>query len=335
MSAVHNGALALGPHRQEMEKALSDYCGSGYHVLLTCNGTAACYLAIAALNLPPKSRIIVPATTYVATANAIVLNGHVPVIVDVDSKTWCLNDEFVEGQACFVVDLYGVCATVKQTWKPVAIDTCESLGSSCNGTPSVARGAVAVTSFYGSKTLTCGEGGALITRDEKLYRLARSLAEQGHVADYVHDKLAWNFRMSNLNAALLYAQWQRREQIWDAKGDVRLWYLRHLDSAVWNTRQRFMPSVSIARTVWWANVFRFTNRDKVRKALARDGIDTRLVFPPLYEHKHLKQFKTHDCPVAEHLRATGLMLPSGSTLTEAQVARVCKIVNCVGKPVEV
>jgi perosamine synthetase len=333
---LDSGRLTEGEWCAKLARALTDVIIRPCHPV--SSGTAALHLALLAVGVQPGDEVIVPALTYVATANAVLMCGAKPVVVDVDQDTWTICLGAVtrhltrRTKAIVPVHLYGVPAATLQdvavshyrrTGRQVMIveDCAEALGARA-GTRSVGQdGDAAAWSFYGSKTITTGgEGGAVSYSSTIIGGRAWHLAHQGQTDQrYVHDCLAWNYRMTELQAAVGVAQMRRLWEFHAARCKVFEWYDQRLDGRF--PRQGIPPNCQHG---YWAYAIRLPFGSKPRLvslAMALAGVETRPVFPPIVSHRHMP---AGDCYRAGCIADSGLVLPTHCGLTEEDVDTVCK-----------
>lgn len=305
------------------------------HAISVCNGTAALHLALLALGIGAGDEVLVPTLTYVATVNAIRHAGATPVFVDADAQTWQIDVAAARRRisprtrAVLAVHLYGgscdlhaLRSLCRDHDLRLIEDCAEAIGNRFDG-EHVGRGADAATfSFFGNKTLSTGEGGMVVCRDDAVADRVRRLRGQGLVPgrEYWHDIAGYNYRMTNLCAAIGLAQLERiatilaRKQRLDARyrsalAGSTLRFQRHHDD---DQPSHWMTSVLTPEA---------GQRDPLRAALAMAGVETRPLFSPV----HLMPMyggRRGAFPVAENLSGRGLNLPSWPDLSESQVAHV-------------
>jgi perosamine synthetase len=322
-----------GRFLDRFEREFAAFAGVA-HGVATANGTVSLHLAFAALGVGPGDEVVVPTLTYVASVNTIAYTGATPVFVDVDPVTWNLDPSRLEAaitprtKAIEVVHLYGhpaemdpILAIAARHGLPVVEDAAEAHGALYRGRPVGSLGTVGSFSFFGNKIITTGEGGMLVTNDANLAARARHLRGQGvsPVRTYWHDEIGFNYRMTNVAAAIGCAQLERVERTLAAKREIASWYRTRLDG---------VPGVGLQREAAWASPVHWMNcvlvepriRDPLIAFLAARGIDTRPFFYPAHT---LPMYRTDVAfPVAERLGASGLNLPSWPGLTEEQVDEV-------------
>jgi perosamine synthetase len=324
-----------GPFVGRFERAFASSIGRR-HAIATCNGTAALHLPLLALGLGPGDEVIVPSLTYVATANAVTYCGAQPVFADSDSQTGCLSVASVSRllsprtRGIIPVHLYGhPCAMepllelARSHGLWVLEDCAEAQGATCRSSPVGSFGTAAAFSFFGNKIMTTGEGGMVVTDDTALADRMRLLGSQGMDPQrrYWHPVVGYNFRMTNLAAALGLAQLERLEQLVDDRRRVAAWYRQQL---------RLAPGLTLPGEADWASnaywlysvlVDSADRRDALAVALAGEGIETRPFFHPVHELPMYRHSRTdRGCRVARNLSARGLSLPTSSYLLAGDVA---------------
>jgi perosamine synthetase len=325
---------SMGAYVRRFEADFAKLCDAGYGVA-TSSGTTALHLALAAAGIGPGDEVIVPALTFVATANAVVYTGARAVIADVDPATWTLDPADVarrrtpRTRAVIAVHLYGHPAdldALRAAAGPSVLlveDAAEAHGARYKGRPVGAVGDAGCFSFYGNKMITTGEGGMLVTDDARVATRASFLRDHAMEASphYFHSAVGFNYRMTNLQAAVGCGQLEefstmlaRKRQISTRYGE-RLAHVRGLGlppQAPWAENVYWMYSVLVPAD---------RARDVVTAALAEVGVETRPFFVPL--HLLPPYASEEPRPVSEGLARHGINLPSGPTLSDADVDRVC------------
>lgn len=290
-----------------------------------CNGTSALHLSLMALGIGEGDEVIVPTFTYVASVNAIRYTGATPVFVDCDAETWQMDPDDVrekvtpKTKAIMVVHLYGhpcEMRMIKQIAKYNTLfiieDCAEAFGSRYNDKHVGQFGDIAAYSFFGNKTITTGEGGMVVTNNEALYDRVLKLKGQGlaEYRQYWHDSLGYNYRMTNIQAAIGVSQLEIADLVLSAKRIIAHHYMDHFkDSPIsWHKE-----SDNTRHSYWMFSVTMDINekqRNEMMRILLKDkGVETRpLFYPvhtmPMYSHK----YQMH--PVAEKIHRTGFNLPS-------------------------
>ena len=233
-----------GKYVDQFEALFSEYIGVK-HAVTTSNGTVSLHLILRALGISPGHEVIVPTLTYVASANSVLYVGAEPVFVDCDASTWNMDVEAVERaitdrtRAVMAVHLYGGAVDMEPLRcicqsRNIALieDAAEALGTQYNGVKAGALGDMASFSFFANKTITTGEGGMITTDDDSLAQLIRQLKNQGEAPGkrYWHDVLGYNYRMTNLQAAVGLAQMENIATFVEAKRTIATWYRDYLSA---------------------------------------------------------------------------------------------------------
>lgn len=294
-----------------------------------CNGTVALHLALEALGIGPGDEVIVPALTFVATANAVTYTGATPVIVDVDPMTWCMHRRRFEEaitkrtRAVIPVHLYGHPADMNSISEIahehklfVVEDAAEAHGALCFGKRVGSLGDLATFSFYGNKILTSGEGGAItIPESSRLRDKIRLLRGQGMDPDrrYYHSVVGYNYRLTNVACAILCAQLERMDTMLKRRAEIAMHYRQELDGLT-----QLRRDAQWAVTADWTMPIVVTRRrDDVVASLHGRAIDTRPFFVPL--HSLPPYADGRRLKVAEDLGSSGLCLPMYPTMTDSEV----------------
>lgn len=336
------GISSIGRHVAAFEEAFSERMG-GRPALAVSSGTAAVHLALAALGVGPGDRVIVPDLGYVATANAVRYVGAEPIPVDADLESWNLDPERVADaldrrtRAIVAVHLYGNAADLdalrrlaREAGVALVEDAAQALGARWRGRPVGTFGDFACFSFYGNKVVTTGEGGMVVTSNARGARRVRHLRDQGMspTRRYYHDELAFNYRLSALQAAVGLAQLERLDGFVARRERIRDWYRE----ALADLPGRVEPSIDRrCDPVTWLYTFRLDgwsrrSRDRALAALARRGVDTRPVFHTMTT---LPMYRGHHGPVAAKISAEGLSLPTHVRMTRRDVRAIAAHVHAV------
>jgi dTDP-4-amino-4,6-dideoxygalactose transaminase len=342
VEALRSGWVApAGPAVDAFEREIAERCGVTHGVAVT-SGTAALHLALMALGVGPGQLVAVPTLTFAATANAVVYTGAEPVFVDVDPQTGNLDPGLLSqaradhGQrlaAVLPVDLFGSCADYERLLPicehhgmPVVEDAAEALGSTYGGRPAGSFGAAGVLSFNGNKIMTTSGGGMVLTNNGSLAEKCRYLSTQARqpVPHYEHLDIGYNYRLSNLLAALGRAQLRRLDAMISRRRALRDGYAKLFASVNGVTllgaddpaANCWLTSIVVSpeQTGWQAT-------DLAAHLAARD-VETRPLFKPMHLQPVFASARTVLNGTAQLLFNNGLILPSGSTLKEPQVRRV-------------
>ena len=333
---VERSQFSGGEFVLHFEQAFADWLGVE-HAIAVNSGTAALHLALLALGVGPGDEVIVPDLTFVATANAVRYCGATPVLVDVDSLTWTMRPEEVEKaitsrtQVILPVHLYGQPAPMdalrdlaQRRGLFLVEDAAEALGSTWKGDLVGGLGDVGCFSFFGNKAITCGEGGMVVTNDGQRAEQVRRLRGQGQDPHYRywHTMVGYNYRMSEMQAAVGLAQLEQIGRHLVARIQVRQWYVKHLGLEAESLQGTFPQSDA----VHWMNAVLFSTeweRDRCAAALAEQGVETRPIFTPMHR---LPMYKRDEPSylVADMVWHNGLVLPTWAGLEEEQVAAICR-----------
>jgi perosamine synthetase len=307
------------------------------HAASVCNGTVALHLALLALGVGPGDEVIVPTLTYIASVNAIAYTGATPVFVDSIADTWQMDPEDVRRKltprtrAIMAVHLYGhpcdmdsLCAIAREHGLFLVEDCAEAIGTLYKGRPVGSFGDIGTFSFFGNKTITTGEGGMVVTNDETLHTRMVHFKGQGLAAhrQYWHDVVGYNYRMTNICAAIGLAQLEQLDTFAARKKEIAARYLRNLAGS----RVGFHGEAPGASHSYWMCsilVEHPEQRDPLRNHLAECGVETRPVFYPVHTMPmYADKFQRH--PVAEDLGWRGINLPSWPGLKDDQVDLICQ-----------
>jgi perosamine synthetase len=333
--AVRSGWVSsIGPYVDRFEKCFAEYCGTSYAVTVS-NGTVGLHLALVACGIRPGDEVIVPDLTFVATANAVRMAQAIPVIVDVDRDTYCVNPEKIlrainsRTRAIIPVHLYGHPASMRSIREiasrygvKVIEDAAEAHGAEVDGVKVGALADCAVFSFYGNKIITTGEGGMITTDNVELYQRVRHLRDHAMSKDvkYWHSEIGYNYRMTNIQAALGLAQLEQIEYFLSCR-DAQLQQYR---SFLEPLGVECNPCVNSQPVNWitcaLVDGLGRARRDKAIALLRESGVDSRPFFFPLSK---LPMYASYDNPVATYLSENGLNLPTFVGQTPDEIQRVC------------
>jgi perosamine synthetase len=329
----------------KLEKGFSSYVGARHGIAVN-SGTSALHLAVAALDIGPGDEVIVPAFTMISTALSVIHNGATPVFVDADPDTWCMDPGLIEAaitdktRAIIPVHIYGYPAdmdAIKALAAKYALyvieDAAEAIGTVYKGQMAGSMSDMSCFSFFANKQLTCGEGGMLLTNDDRLAERASNLKNMAFGQPrFIHQDLGFNFRMNNLSAAYAYASFEELDQAIEARIENARMYSEALASISGIT----LPPVSGkgSRNAYWMYGIRVNEQIFGRaKSETRDllksihSIETRDFFYPMNKQPAIlkKGYQTcqHPFPIAEKLWKDGLYLPSSTHLSPDDIAKVC------------
>lgn len=359
---LHSGWISSAGHYiEEFEKKWAEYCGMKYGISMS-NGTTALQAAVGCIGLRPGDKVIMPTFTIISCAQAIIYNGGIPVLVDCDPRSWCMNvkdvckkveTEIEKGngklKAIMPVHIYG---------HPVDMDPVLDLAEKYNliiiedaaevhGAEYMSKrtaeipewkkcggfGHISAFSFYANKLITTGEGGMVLTNDAIYAEKARRLRNLCFEPErrFVHHDLGHNFRLTNMQAAVGLGQLERIDEIIGKKRWMGKAYTERLQGI---TGLQLPVEETWAKQVYWMYgmvLDESTGFDAVRFAqkLKEKGVETRPFFLGMHEQpvfQNMGLFRDEKYPVAERLARQGLYLPSGLTLTEEQMEKVCGVI---------
>ena len=333
-----------GKYVRQFEEVFSEYHNRNKAVAVS-NGTVALHLALQALNIGASDEVIVPDLTFAASINAILYTGATPILVDVEADTWNIDITKIEAsitpktKAIMPVHLYGnpcnmnaIMALAKKYNLFVVEDCAESLGSSNNGIPLGTFGDAATFSFFGNKTITTGEGGMVIFKDPKIAERAATLRDHGmnKTRRYWHDEVGYNYRLTNLQAAIGVAQFERLDEFVAAKRHIAKVYNEALADSVYF--QRPVENVGTVNSYWLYTCLVKPeapfNRDELMLYLSKRGIETRPVFYPLHIMPPYMTFgKGENLKNSQVISDCGISFPSSVNLSEIELVYICKTLS--------
>src|SRR5579863_8649113 len=338
LDCIDSGWISsLGDYVPRFEAELARFC-EARHAVATANGTVALHLALVVLGIGPGDEVLVPDLTFIATANAVRYTGATPVLVEVDPRTWGIDPQAARRRltprtrAILPVHLYGrpvdldpLLELAGEHGLEVGEDAAEAHGDRYKGRRVGALGRIGAFSFYGNKIFTTGEGGAVVTNDARLAE--RAIFLRDHAMDpqrrYYHPEIGFNYRMTNIQAALGCSQLEHAEEILHRRQAVAQAYdagLAGIRGLTWPQAMPWEESVC-----WMYSVLiepeLGLDRDAVAAGLRARGVDSRPFFVPLHEQP---PYRSDDpFPVAASLSRRGINLPSGTALRPEEIATVC------------
>lgn len=343
--AMESGWVSsAGKYIDAFEKEFARFIGVK-HAILTTSGTTALHLALLSLDIGPGDEVILPDFTMIASVFAVMYTGATPVFVDVEDDTFNIDPAKIEAaitkktKAIMPVHIYGhscdmdpILAIAKKHGIAVVEDAAEAHGGKYKGRNCGAMGAINAFSFYGNKIITTGEGGMVTTDDDTLAARTRSLRDLAHSAKkrFLHEELGYNYRVTNLQAALGLGQLESVRTFLETKKKMAAYYGTRLAGIAGLHLPVTKP---YAENVYWMYAIRITpefgmTKDQLRDALKERVIDTRDFFLPC--HSQPAVTKIHGSrgsfPVTERIAEEGLYLPSGLAITEEQMERVCNAI---------
>lgn len=340
--AVKTGWISsAGKYVSAFEEQFADYCGCKYGVAV-CNGTVALHLALAAFGIGKGDEVIIPTFTMIASAFAVCYTGAIPVFVDADENTWNINVEKIEEKitprtkAIMPVHIFGLMCDMQKITEIakkhnlyIIEDAAEAHGAEMNGKKAGSYSDIAAFSFFANKNITTGEGGMVVTNDKALYDEARYYKNLCFPLDgnrnYTHEHIGFNYRMSNVIAAIGLAQLEKADEYKQMRiRNNRLYreYLQDVPGIV------FQSEADNYLNVCWMNALCIVpeqygkTKDELILHLKENNIDTRLLFNGMHNQKALIDYgcNVEDIyPVSDRLTQNGFYLPSASNLTEEDI----------------
>ena len=343
VDVMHTDTLSIGPRIQEFEEACAKLVGRR-HAIGVSSGTAGLHCAMLAAGVGPGDEVITTPFSFVASANCILYTGARPVFVDIESTTLNLDLEKVAAaitprtKAMVGVEVFGhpggmpeleqLCRRHDLT---LIEDSCEGFGGHAGKRAIGSFGQTSVFAFYPNKQITTGEGGMILTDDDAVAATCRSLRNQGRdgMAWLAHQRLGYNYRLSEINAAIGVAQMQRLEEILDARRRVAHQYMDRLMTSRFVT----LPTLTSDDVMSWFvfvvrlnDLFEVGDRDALMAMLREQGIGCNNYFPPIHLQPYMVEqlgHKAGDFPVCEYVANRTLALPFFSKMTPKQVETVC------------
>ncbi|MEI8128507.1 MAG: aminotransferase class I/II-fold pyridoxal phosphate-dependent enzyme [bacterium] len=339
-----NWISSQGKYVRKFEEQFSKY-HKNYPALAVCNGTVALHLALEALNIKANDEVIVPNLTFAASVNAILYTGAKPVLVDVDMNSWNISIDGIERaitsktKAIMPVHLYGnpcemdaILAIAKKHKLFVIEDCAEALGSFYKNQPVGVFGDVSTFSFYGNKTITTGEGGMVIFKDKNVADRAATLRDHGMVKTkrYWHEEIGYNYRLTNIQAAIGVAQFERLNEFVLAKRRIAFEYNEVLSKSKFFQIPSENENTLNSYWLYTCLIYSFApfNRDDLIYYLNKMGIETRPVFYPIHVMPPYKDYGQDDILLNSTLISNcGISLPSSVNLSEIEITYICNTIT--------
>ena len=332
---------SVGKYVELFEKAFAEVAGTK-HAISCSNGTAALHLALLALGVRPGDEVLVPTLTFVACANSVVYCGAKPVFVDVDREIWSIDASKIEEQITertrgiiavhlrgHPADMDAIMEIARKHGLFVIEDAAQAHGARVHGKPVGSIGNIGTFSFFGNKMITTGEGGMVTTDDDGMAEHIRLLKNQGMTQKrrYWHPVVGYNYRLTNVQAAIGLAQVERLEDLLSHHQEVASWYREELQGVggLWWQHQR-----NWARHAWWQFVVIVedefaSDRDAVIEKLQESGIDARRLYYPMHTlPPYEENARKNGYPIADHLAARGICLPTWSGLKREDIHFICE-----------
>ena len=339
--AIKSGWVSsLGKYIDMFEKKFAKYCGVKYAVA-TSNGTTALHLTLVSLGITKDDEVIIPDFTFVATASAVKYIGAKVITVDIEKDTLCISPKAIEKaitsktKAIIPVHLYGYPANMKEINKIakkynlyVVEDAAEAHGAEENGKKVGGLSDAGVFSFYGNKIITSGEGGMITTNNEELCKKLRYLRDHAMSKDkrYWHTEVGFNYRMTNLQAALGVAQFERIDELLAKKKEIFEWYQEGLNDI---SNLKLNVQREGYKNVYWMICLEIIGydeerRDNLMKKLKENGIDSRPFFYPISD---MPMYEKANTPITHKVYQRGINLPSFFDIKKEEIRYICNTIK--------
>ena len=344
--------IGQGSYVKDLEEKFSNFVNCKYGVTTT-SGTTALHLACKTLEIKEGDQVLVSSSTNMACAFSVDYCGAIPIPIDIEKETWQMDVNKIEEKinektkAIMVVHLFGhpvdmdpVLEISKKYNLKIIEDCAEAHGVEYKGNKVGSIGDIGAFSFFANKTITCGEGGMVVTNSKELAEKAKSLKNlsYGKVNKFIHDDVGFNYRLPNISAALGLGQFANIDKIFLEKKRIYERYKKNLK----NVKGINIPLVKkwVTKYIMWVfNIYLDNNfpisRDELTKKLQEQNIETRNAFVPINKQpvliKKYGLFKEEDCPNANYIMENGLYLPSGNTITDEEIDFVCNEIKTISK----
>ncbi len=338
LECINSGWISSkGQFVREFEKKFSEYQGGGYSSSVS-NGTVALHLALKALDIKENDEIIVPTLTYIASVNAIKYVGAKPIFIDSEISTWNIDPLKIEEKissktkGVLIVHLYGAMCNVgkiKDICKKHNLylieDSAEAFGSQYENAKSGTFGDISTFSFFGNKTITTGEGGMVFSKDKKKIERVSFLKNQAVSSkrEYWHEEVGYNYRMTNICAAIGLSQLEVAETLISKKKKITSWYKSYLK----NLPVTFQKESKNSFHSFWMVTILVENKikkEKLRLHLSKFNVETRPIFHPA---NNMNPYKTNESfPIANLISERGINLPSYPDLKRNDIKIICNLI---------
>jgi len=340
---INSGWLSSsGKYVKEFERAFAQYIGC--KAAIACNsGTSALYTSLNVLGIGPGDEVIIPNFTIIVSANTVILNGATPILVDVEQDTFCINPKKIElaiteaTKAIMVVHMYGHPCNMTEIQRIaqehglyIIEDCCHAIGAEYNGKLAGTMSDLAIFSFYANKTITCGEGGLIVSNSEELSEKARLFINNGFtIPRFKHDIVALNFSMSNLHAAVALAQLENVNSAVERKREIASQYLMGLKDCKGIVLPKERKNVKSAYWMFTILLDEAVNlsREEFMLSLKKYGVETRTFYhcmsrqPVFLKNNRPPNYPITqgEFPVSEKISDRGFYIPSGINIREEDI----------------
>jgi len=350
MDCMETGWISSsGKYVKAFEESFSAYCDCNYGVAV-CNGTVSLHLALTALGIGKGDEVIIPNFTMIASAYAVCYTGAKPVFVDADADTWNIDTNKIEEKitkntkAIMPVHIFGnpcnmskIEEIAKKYNLYIIEDAAEAHGALYNGKKVGSFSDIASFSFFANKNLTTGEGGMVVMKDEKYYDKCRYLKNMSFPINapriYQHDDIGFNYRMSNIHAAIGLAQVEKADEYRDMRiknHNLYKKYLSEVDGITFQKDEENSLNVNWMNTILLDTKKYGHSKEELIEHLKNNGVDTRLLFTGMHRQKCLLDFGCNcqgEYPVTDNLTQNGFYLPSASNLSEDDIKYICNLIK--------
>ena len=337
---IESGYVTEGSLTKEFEELIIDLTGAK-HAIAMSNGTVGLFCALKALGIGEGDEVIVPDLTFIASANAVIMAGATPIFCDIEKDSFCIDAEKAEllintkTKAIMPVHLYGQSARLDELInicdeKKIFLveDAAQGVGVSYKGRHVGTFGDIGVLSFYGNKTITCGEGGIVLTNSDYLAEACYRLKNHGRKKKgiFIHDQIGFNFCFTEMQAAIGISQMYKLERVIKRKKEINNLYNSELKDIEDLIAKKFMDYCD---DVPWFTLYLTRDVEALSLYLAQNEIQTRRFFYPLHMQPCYQNtdFMLNSCPNSKEIFDMGLSLPSSVTLSDEEVFYVCKIIR--------
>ncbi len=345
VAVLKSERLALGPQLPAFEAEFTKRLGVK-HAICCSSGTAGLHMLWHSLGIGPGDEVVTTPFSFIASSNSVIFDGGKPVFVDIDPHTWQIDVGQIEAaithrtKALLPVDVFGAAPDFAAIWSiaerrnlRVLEDSCEALGATYKGRPCGTLGEAGCFGFYPNKQITTGEGGMVVTNDDRIAFLCRSLRNQGRDPEggwLAHPRLGFNYRMCDIVAAIGVQQMKRLDSILARRDRVANWYIERLRDEPRLALQKVPAGCKIS---WFVFVVRLADdytqadRDRILGQLRAKGIGCQVYFPPIHLQEFYRRdlgYKAGQFPVTEALAARTMALPFYTNLAEGDVEYVVK-----------
>jgi dTDP-4-amino-4,6-dideoxygalactose transaminase len=339
---IDSGMIAFGPKTKEFEKKFAEYVDVK-HAVATPSGTTALHLGLLSMDVGSGDEVILPSFSFIASANAVLFCGAKPVFCDVDKDTFNIDPLKVKElisektKAIMPVHLYGQAADMNPLLEiaethgvSIIGDACQAHGAVYNGQTVGSFGDLECFSFYPTKNMTTGEGGMVTTDEDILHEQLLSLRNHGRVQTqwgYEHDRVGYNYRMTDLAAAIGLVQLQKLPKFIEKRRENAMFYDNHLHNV------KTPVVLDESEHVYHQYTIQYDNRETLMERLKKEGIGFGIYYPKsLHQYPHLKPFAHSDLKNSEYLASVSLSLPVHPAIAEQDLETVVSVVNEVCQP---